>query len=61
MNIELIEKTEHLLKCGWKWKDVPGIGKILSCPDNETYPLKQVSKNIFIPEFIKLERSSNIS
>jgi hypothetical protein len=61
MNIELLEKTEHLLKRGWVWKDIEGLGRVLSCPDNETYPLKQIAKNILIPEFLKIELTSDIT
>lgn len=60
MNIELLEKTEHLLDRGWVWKDIEGLGRVLSCPNNEIYPLKQIAKNILVPEFLKIKLESDM-
>ena len=58
MNSIIHNQTSYLLEKGWKWKNVKGMGQVLTCPDDKTYPLKKIMENIYIPEFIKIKHDN---
>lgn len=49
----MTETIDRLLSDGWIWKKVDGFGKILTSSDDKVYPLTQIEKNMYVPEFLR--------
>lgn len=58
MNTNIIKQTKQFIENGWEWKKVKGLGTVLTSPNGETYPMKQIEKSIYIPEFIKINNDN---